>query len=151
MKGGARTTYGARVTVLQRGLLQSYFWLTCSSFLLEFCSSPSPSGAPLSTSFPVSVLTQAYAGEVTPRQVILSFNTFSEMVPLLPSRKAGTKTVWTDVTTSSLPPKHTGIPNVLVSFKHKWLLLLILCSGLPISCSALAQRTCLCSSYLRVI
>lgn len=151
MKGGALTTYRARVTVLPRGLLLSYFWLICSSFLLEFCSSPGPSGAPLSTSFLVSVLTQAYAGEVTSSQVILSSNTFFEMVPLLLSRRAGTKAVWARVTTSSPPPKHTGIPNALVSFEHKWLLPLILCSGLPISCSALAQQTCLCSSYLRVI
>lgn len=93
----------------------------------------------------------AYAGEVTPRQVILSSNTFSKMVPLLLSRRTGTKTVWVKITTSSPPPKHTGIPNALVSFEHKWLLLLILYSGLPISCSALAQQTCLWSSYLRVI
>lgn len=126
MKGGALTTYRARVTVLLRGLLQSYFWLICSSFLLESCSSPGPSGTPLSASFPVSVLTQAYAGEVTSSQVILSSNTFSEMVPLLLYRRVGTKTVWAGVTTSSPPPKHTGIPNTLVSFERKWLLLLIL-------------------------
>lgn len=106
------------------------------SLLSSLSSVPlqAPQEPPLSASFPMSVLTQAYAGEVTPSQAILSSNTFSEMVPLLPSKRAGTKTVWTDVMTSSPPPKHTGIPNVRISFKHKWLLLLILCSGLPISC-----------------
>lgn len=87
-------------------------------------------------------------GEVTPSQIILSSNTFSEMVPVAlledqRQRLSGS--------TSAPPPKHTGIPNVLVSFKLKWVLLLILCSGLPISCSALAQQMCLRSSYFRVI
>lgn len=90
MKGGALTTYRARVTVLLRGLLQSYFWLICSSFLLESCSSPGPSGTPLSASFPVSVLTQAYAGEVTSSQVILIQHIFRDG-PTAPLQKSGDK------------------------------------------------------------
>lgn len=82
LEGGALTTYRVRVVVLQKGLLQRYFWLICSSFFFEFCSLLGPSGEPLSLHLLLNVCVHtAYAGEVTPSQAILSSNSFSEMVP----------------------------------------------------------------------
>lgn len=83
-EGGALTTYNKGYSPPEGSATKLFFWLIYSSFLFEFCSFLGPSGEPLSLHLLLNVCAhRAYAGEVTPSQVSLSSNSFSEIVPLV--------------------------------------------------------------------